>query len=121
MSKLFKKLICLLFVGLCSVLLASCVIEFVPTTSPDNPDEPETPEQPENPDVPEQPENPDAPKPSIKDNYECITIAEAIELAKAAGEAGTAEKYYVYGVIKEVSNDDDGNVKASINLVWGSF
>ena len=73
MSKLFKKLICLLFVGLCSVLLASCVIEFVPTTSPDNPDEPETPEQ---------PENPDAPKPSIKDNYECITIAEAIELAK---------------------------------------
>lgn len=89
MSKLLKKLICCLFVGLCSVSLASCVIEFVPTNSPENPDTPE---------------NPDVDAPSIKDNYECITIAEAIELAKAAGEAGTAQKYYVYGVIKEVSN-----------------
>ena len=95
MSKLLKKLICCLFVGLCSVSLASCVIEFVPTTSPENP---------ENPGEPEQPENPDVEKPSIKDNYNCITIAEAIEIAQAAGDAGTAEKYYVYGVIKEVSN-----------------
>ena len=43
-------------------------------------------------------------KPSIKDNYECITIARAIELANSAGESGTSEKYYVYGVIKEVKN-----------------
>lgn len=94
MSKLLKKLICLLFVGLCSVSLASCVIEFVPTNSPD------TPEQPDNPVDPNTPVE----QPSIKDNYECITIAEAIELAQAAGSAGTTEKYYVYGVIKEVSN-----------------
>ena len=95
MSKLLKKLICCLFVGLCSVSLASCVIEFVPTTSPENP---------ENPGDTEQPGNSDVEKPSIKDNYNCITIAEAIEIAQAAGDAGTAEKYYVYGVIKEVSN-----------------
>ena len=43
-------------------------------------------------------------KPSIKDLYDCITIEEALELAKNAGEAGTTESYYVYGIIKEVSN-----------------
>lgn len=41
---------------------------------------------------------------SIKDDFECITIEEAIKLATEAGEIGTSEKYYVYGTIKEVSN-----------------
>ena len=65
MSKLLKKLICCLFVGLCSVSLASCVIEFVPTTSPENP---------ENPGEPEQPGNPDVEKPSIKDKSILIKV-----------------------------------------------
>lgn len=119
MSKFLKKLICFLFVGLCSVTLTSCVIEFVPTNSPDNPDTPEQPKH-EHTACPECGKctatdcdgtvedkcagHEDVEKPSIKDNYECITIAEAIELAKAAGDAGTDQKYYVYGVIKEVSN-----------------
>ena len=44
------------------------------------------------------------PETSIKDQFECISIKEALELAAAAGEVGTSEKYYVYGTIKEVSN-----------------
>ena len=116
MSKLLKKLICFLFVGLCSVSLASCTIVFVPDYSPENPEQPKH----EHVVCPECGKctatdcdgtvedkcagHEDVEKPSIKDNYECITIAEAIELAKAAGDAGTDQKYYVYGVIKEVSN-----------------
>ena len=41
---------------------------------------------------------------SIKDQFDCITIAEAIELANKAGQSGTSEKYYVYGIVKEVKN-----------------
>lgn len=82
MSKLLKRLICCLFVSLFIFSLASC-IEFVPTVSPDNGNNGET---------------------SIKDNYNCISIAEAIQLATEAGDTGTTEKYYVYGTIKEVSN-----------------
>ncbi len=82
MSKLLKRLICCLFVSLFVFSLASC-IEFVPTASPDNGNNGET---------------------SIKDNYNCISIAEAIQLASEAGDTGTTEKYYVYGTIKEVSN-----------------
>lgn len=44
------------------------------------------------------------PETSIKDQFDCISIEEALELAKNAGEVGTAEKYYVYGTIKQVSN-----------------
>lgn len=43
-------------------------------------------------------------EPSIKDDYDCITIARAIELAQEAGDAGTSEKYYVYGTIKAITN-----------------
>ena len=42
--------------------------------------------------------------PSIKDDFACITIKEALEKAKAAGETGTSEEFYIYGVIKEVQN-----------------
>ncbi len=115
MSKLLKKLICCLFVGLCSVSLASCVIEFVPTNSPDDPEQGEIHEHTVCPEcgkctasdcdgIDKCEGHKDVDAPSIKDNYNCITIAEAIELAKTAGDAGTAEKYYVYGIIKEVSN-----------------
>lgn len=47
---------------------------------------------------------------SIKDDFDCITIAEAIELAKEAGSAGTSDKYYVYGKITEVSNATYGSM-----------
>ena len=41
---------------------------------------------------------------NIGDKYDCITIAEAIEIAKKAGEEPTAEKYFVYGIVKNVKN-----------------
>ena len=51
--------------------------------------------------------NPDS---SIKDGYDCITIVQAIELAKEAGTTGTADKYYVYGIVKKVSNSVYGEM-----------
>lgn len=44
------------------------------------------------------------PTDSIKDQFDCISIAEAIALATEAGSAGTSEQYYVYGIIEEVTN-----------------
>lgn len=97
MKRFVKSLFCLLFVAALSISLASCVFVYEPI-------EPDTPTDPDTPVVP------DEPKPSIKDDYDCITIAEAIELAIAAGETGTQEKYYVYGTIKEVSNSVYGEM-----------
>ena len=91
MKRFVKSLFCLLFVAALSVSLASCVFEYVPV-------EPDTPTDPDTPVVP------DEPKPSIKDDYDCITIAEAIELAIAAGDTLTADSYYIYGTIVKVSN-----------------
>ena len=45
-----------------------------------------------------------------EDNYDIITIAEAIELAKAAGQDGTAERYYISGTVKTVSNPGYGEM-----------
>ena len=87
MKKTFKNLICILIAFVLGLTLTSCVI-FVPTDGV----EPEVPET------------------SIKDDFDCITIAEAIQLALAAGETGTTEKYYVYGTIKEVSNSVYGEM-----------
>lgn len=50
------------------------------------------------------------PSVSIKDNFDCITISEAIKLAQEAGGAGTAQRYYVYGVVTEVSNATYGSM-----------
>lgn len=47
---------------------------------------------------------------SIKDEFNCITIEEAISLATTAGENGTSEKFYVYGKIIEVSNSVYGSM-----------
>lgn len=44
------------------------------------------------------------PQTSIKDDFDCITIAEALELAKEAGSEGTKEKYYVYGIIEKIES-----------------
>lgn len=45
-----------------------------------------------------------SPSDSIKDQFDCITISEAIKLAKEAGSSGTKEEYYVYGIIEEILN-----------------
>ena len=44
------------------------------------------------------------------ENYECISIERAIELAREAGEDGTSESYYVRGTIKTVSNPTYGQM-----------
>lgn len=46
----------------------------------------------------------EAVKPSIKDDFNCITVAEAIAKAQQAGTNGTTEKFYVYGKIVSVDN-----------------
>ena len=97
MKRFVKSLFCLLFVATLSISLASCVFVYEPI-------EPDTPTDPDTPVVPDEPET------NIKDDFDCITIAEAIELAVAAGETGTQEKYYVYGTIKEVSNSVYGEM-----------
>lgn len=47
---------------------------------------------------------------TIKDDFDCISVAEAIALANSAGDAGTTDKYYVYGVVKEISNATYGSM-----------
>ena len=86
MNKVLKNLVCLLFIFVLGMTLTSCIV-FIPIE-----------------------EEPEVPETSIKDDFDCITIAEAIELALAAGETGTADKYYVYGTIKEVSNSVYGEM-----------
>ena len=49
-------------------------------------------------------------EPSIKDNFDCISIEEALSKATSAGESGTQESYYVYGTIKEVQNSVYGSM-----------
>lgn len=43
-------------------------------------------------------------KTSIKDNFNCISVKEAIEKANEAGENGTSEKFYIYGKITSIDN-----------------
>ena len=47
---------------------------------------------------------------SSTENYECISIERAIQLAREAGEDGTSESYYVRGTIKTVSNPTYGQM-----------
>ena len=47
---------------------------------------------------------------SSTENYECISVERAIELAREAGENGTSESYYVRGTIKTVSNPTYGKM-----------
>jgi len=53
--------------------------------------------------------NPDPNKP-IKDQFECITIAQAIEIANQCGETESSESYFVYGKIVSVSNPNYGEM-----------
>ena len=45
-----------------------------------------------------------------EETYNIITIAEAIELAKAAGQNGTTERYYIVGTVKTLSNPGYGEM-----------
>ena len=85
-----KKIICSLFCLFLCLFLVSCEVPG-PTPGP-------TPGQ-----------DPD-PETSIKDDYDCISIAEAIELAKEAGSNGTSEKYYVYGIISNIKSNVYGEM-----------
>lgn len=40
----------------------------------------------------------------LQDKYECTSLDQAILIAEEAGEVGTTEEYYVYGIIKSISN-----------------
>lgn len=52
---------------------------------------------------------PDPDKP-LNEQFDCITISEAIAIANQAGETETEQKYYVYGIIKSVSNPTYGEM-----------
>ena len=45
-----------------------------------------------------------------EETYNIITIAEAIEIAKAAGQDGTPERYYIVGTVKTLSNPGYGEM-----------
>ena len=47
---------------------------------------------------------------SIKDQFPCISLQEAIEIATQSGENESAESYYVYGIIVSVSNPTYGEM-----------
>lgn len=44
------------------------------------------------------------PEVKLEDKYECTSLDQAILIAEEAGEKGTSEDYYVYGIIKSISN-----------------
>ena len=45
-----------------------------------------------------------------EETYNIITIAEAIEIAKSAGQNGTTERYYIAGTVKTLSNPGYGEM-----------
>ena len=58
--------------------------------------------------------NPGAPTTSQQvDKYNCITIAQAIEYATTAGEAGSSQTYFLRGKIDEITNYNYGEMTIS--------
>lgn len=49
-------------------------------------------------------------KENLKEKYNCISIEEAIQIAMQSGENGSAESYYIYGMVKSVSNATYGEM-----------
>ena len=49
-------------------------------------------------------------EPSIADQFDCISIARALELCEEYGSSGTPTKYYVYGTIKTLHNATYGEM-----------
>ena len=108
--KRFTKVLMFLLMFLCLGSLVACGGK-----TPEQPDEPGKPEEPEHEHVfvdgkcecgEEDPNY----EPSIKDNWDCITVEEAINKANEAGDAGTSESFYVYGVIVKISNPTYGEM-----------
>ncbi len=54
--------------------------------------------------------NPPPTEPEFGDEFDSITIAEAIEIATTAGQNGTADKYIIVGTVKKVSNATYGEM-----------
>lgn len=47
------------------------------------------------------------------EDYACLTIAEAIAICQQIGQTQTTEKYYIRGIITDISNDTYGNMTIS--------
>lgn len=116
MLKLIKRLFCYLFVILLALGTAACE-GFIAERPAPEPEEPgiEDPSEPgeDNPsepgeDDPNEPGEDPQPDGSIADDFDCISIAEAIEIAIESGSTVSAEQYYVYGVIESISNGTYG-------------
>jgi len=90
MKNAFKQLFCLLLVFACVVLVSSC--EYFPVS---------------NPDLEYKPEQPGEDKVDLKEKYNAITVAEAIELAKTSGEEGQVAK--VYGIVNKTPGSTYGD------------
>ncbi len=116
-----KKLILLAALFLCmstascseapanSVPSGSIPSETIPSTNPTAPStNPTTPST--NPTTPST--NPTTPteSDSIKDKFNCISIASALEKAMEAGNAYTAEEFYIYGKIIKITSPKFGNL-----------
>ena len=58
-------------------------------------------------------------------DYDTITISEAIQIAAEAGETATSERYYIKGLIEEISNESYGEMTISDStgelLVYGTY
>ena len=96
-----KKLFALLLVMALLFSFAACgqtpTEPTAPSTNPTQPSEPTTPTE------PTEPEDPWA-------AYDCITIAEALEMCEAYVEAPSAERFYIRAIIKSVDNETYGQL-----------
>ena len=93
MKNALKQLFSLLLVFACVVFVSSC--EYFPVGNPDLDYKPG--EQ----------EKPGEDKVDLKEKYNAISVAEAIELAKTSGETGQVAK--VYGIIKKTPGSTYGD------------
>lgn len=59
------------------------------------------------------------------DDYECITIVEAIAICEQTGTTQTSEKYYIRGTVDEIWNETYGNMnitdEAGTLKIYGSY
>lgn len=84
MKKTLLKCLCLLCIGLCGIAPIGCNHNNDSSSSPT--------------------------EGNWYDKYSCISLSEAINIATAAGEQETSEKYYVYGTIATISNPTYGEM-----------
>lgn len=113
--KLTKIISLVLVLVMILTMLASCNLEDIitgimgsTTTQPTTPTTPSTPttDKGDNGD-------PEDDKDAWDEAYDIITIAEAIELAKEAGQEPTTERYYIRGTIETISNPTYGEMTIS--------